>query len=203
MTRVIDLSPTEEELLALLSPKTRTRIRRNQREAAISFKTSIQPQDIQIFTNMLDSVAERSGANFFPKNYFEKQAQCLMPSGFLHLELAYHGEQPLGAAVIHDYGQTAYYTYAASLPEARTKDVSELLLWQAMLNAKARGKTSFDLFGIAPPDADPSHPWFGFSSFKEKFGGQVVEYAGTWDVPMSYKYRLYRFTRRLKSFAKH
>ncbi len=199
MTRVVDLSPSAEELLISLSPKTRTRIRRNQREATIDFKTSTEPADIQLFTAMLDSVARRSGANFFPKNYFEKQAECLMPAGFMYLELAYCDGQPLGAAVIHDYGEFAYYTYAASLPEARNKDVSELLLWHAMLNAKNRGRHYFDLFGIAPADASPSHPWYGFSSFKEKFGGQVVEYVGTWDVPISSKYRLYRLARGLKS----
>jgi lipid II:glycine glycyltransferase (peptidoglycan interpeptide bridge formation enzyme) len=41
---------------------------------------------------------------------------------------------------------------------------------------KARGCATYDLLGIAPPDAPPDHPWQGISAFKEKFGGEVVMY---------------------------
>lgn len=198
-TRIINLLPPVDDLLASLSQTTRNRIRKNGREATIGFRTSVQPSDISIFTSMLDNVAERQRVSFFPKNYFEDQAGCLMPRQAMRLELAYQADLPLGAAIIHDWGDTAYYTYAASLPEARNKDVSGLLLWQAILNAKDRGIKAFDLFGIAPPNADSSHPWYGFSSFKEKFGGEVVEYAGTWDLSLSYRYRLYRSVRDIRT----
>lgn len=198
-TRVIDLSPRVEELLTSLSQTTRNRIRKNEREATVSFKTSDEPADITIFTTMLDNVAVRHGVSFFQKNYFEAQARYLMPRRAMQLELAYSSGRPLGSAIIHDWGETAYYTYAASLPEARDKDVSGLLLWRAILNAKERGIKTFDLFGVAPADADSNHPWYGFSTFKEKFGGQIVEYAGTWDLPLSRRYRLYRAARGLRA----
>jgi lipid II:glycine glycyltransferase (peptidoglycan interpeptide bridge formation enzyme) len=196
MTRVIDLKPPAEEILASISQSTRSLIRKNQRENFLRFKTSTNPGDMEIFVRMLDTVADRNQVRFFSQDYFEKQARLLMPKGLLHLEIAQGADKPLAAALIHDYGGMSTYTYAASLPEARQTSASALLLWQAILDAKQRGAQRMDLFGIAADDAPASHPWQGFSSFKKKFGGEIVNHAGTWDLPISGRYRLYRQARR-------
>jgi hypothetical protein len=50
---------------------------------------------------------------------------------------------------------------------------------------------TFDFWGIAPTD-DPDHERAGYNRFKRSFGGQVKEYAGTWDLPIhAVKYSLY------------
>lgn len=201
-TRILDLEPDADELLSTLSATTRTFIRKNQRENLVSFKTSTSPQDVPLFVEMLDSVANRKGIGFFSQNYFVKQAEILMPAGMMFLELAYDESQPVGGIIMHDFGQTTSYTYAASLPVARNKNVSALLLWQAMLNAKARGMQKLDLYGALPDDAPPNHPWYGFSSFKRKFGGRLVEHAGTWDIPLSGKYQAYNLAQTIRSLAK-
>ena len=141
---------------------------------------------------MLASVSKRNRVYFFPDEYFKKQAKLLMPAGVMHIELAFQDSKPIAASIIHDYGQLANYTYAASFPEARKTSASALLLWQALLNAKTRGIKKFDLHGLAPDNAPHTHPWYGFTSFKKKFGGQTVEHAGTWDIPLTSRYRLYR-----------
>lgn len=192
LTRILDLSPPADDLLAGISQSTRSIIRKNQRENSFTFKTSIDPKDMAIFIKMLHSVSGRKGVNFFSDDYFKVQAEQLMPEGMLFLELALYENKPLACLVMHDYGHYGSYTYAASLPEARDKSASALLLWQAMLNAKSRQIQKLDLYGIAPDDAHPSNPWYGFSSFKKKFGGQIVQRAGTWDVPLSSRYKLYR-----------
>jgi len=202
LTRVIDLTRPEEEILASLSQTTRNIIRRNRREKTLTFKTSRDPADVSLFTEMLDKVARRKGVGFFTADYYHKQAETLMPPGMLVLEIAYDNERPVGTTMIHDFGGLSSYTYAAALPEARDKNVSALLLWQAMVNAKDRGNTAIDLFGIAPDDAGPAHPWSGFSDFKKKFGGQVEERLGTWDIPLTGKYRLYRSALSAKRIIK-
>lgn len=202
LTRVVDLKPPPDDILATLSQTTRNLIRRNQRQKVITFKTSRDPADIRLFTAMLDTVAQRKGVGFYSADYYQKQAEILMPTGMMSLEIAYDDKRPVGTAIIHEYHQTATYTYAASDPAARDKNVSGLLLWQVMMNAKQRGNTQIDLYGIAPDEAPASHPWQGFSAFKKKFGGQVVEHAGTWDIPVSGRYRLYRMAVRAKKLAK-
>jgi lipid II:glycine glycyltransferase (peptidoglycan interpeptide bridge formation enzyme) len=197
LTRVIDLSPSDEELLASVSQSTRSLIRKNHREHFLTFQTSTQPADMSELAAMLGIVANRKGIGFFPAQYFIKQAEVLMPAKMLYLEQSYHDNKLVGLAVMHDYGPVSSYTFAATLPEAHKLSVSALLLWQALVNAKARGIKKADLWGIAPDDAPPSHPWYGFSTYKKKFGGQVVELAGTWDLPLTNKYRIYRAAQKV------
>lgn len=202
LTRVINLSQDQDMILASMSQTTRNIIRRNQREPSLTFRTSKDPSDTQLFNKMLDTVAKRKGVGFYDDDYYRKQAEILMPVDMLNLEIAVDHGNPVGTALIHDFAGTASYTYAASLPEARDKNVSALLLWQALVNAKARGNTRMDLYGIAPDEAGPDHPWSGFSSFKKKFGGEVVEHAGTWDIPISPRYDLYRAALRFKKLLR-
>jgi lipid II:glycine glycyltransferase (peptidoglycan interpeptide bridge formation enzyme) len=202
LTSVVSLTPSAESILASISQSTRSFIRKNQREKFLTFKTSTDPTDIKIFIEMLALVSKRNRVYFFPDEYFNKQAELLMPAGMMHLELAFHDKTPVAAAVLHDYGELTNYTYAASMPEARQTSASALLLWQAMLNAKARDMQKMDLHGLAPDDASASHPWYGFSSFKKKFGGQLVEHSGTWDVPLSPRYGLYRVAMRARRAAR-
>ena len=199
LTRILNLSAPAEEILAGVSQSTRSFIRKNQRERLLSFRTSTDTGDIKLFTDMLGHVTNRNKVFFFTYEYFQRQAEILMPAGMLRMEIALKDGQPVAAALFHDYGETSSYTYAASMPEARQTSASALLLWQALLNAKERGMKHLDLFGIAPDDASASHPWYGFSSFKKKFGGEIVAYAGTWDFPLSPKYHLYRAARRLRA----
>jgi lipid II:glycine glycyltransferase (peptidoglycan interpeptide bridge formation enzyme) len=204
LTRVVDLSPAPEKLLASISQSTRSLIRKNQREKQINFKTSTDPEDIAIFSKMLGQVTERKGVSFFNDGYFKKQARKLMPAGMMYLELAFEHDKPVASAIFHDYGDTSSYTYAGTLPEARKTSASALLLWQAMQNAKHRGMKKMDLYGIAPDDAPDNHPWAGFSSFKKKFGGEIIQHAGTWDIPLTGRYWLNRSAKNFrKLFRRH
>jgi lipid II:glycine glycyltransferase (peptidoglycan interpeptide bridge formation enzyme) len=58
--------------------------------------------------------------------------------------------------------------------------------------ARERGVRVHDLWGIAPPDAGPAHPWHGVGLFKKGFGGREVVWAGSWDLvvdPTLYRLR--------------
>ena len=53
-----------------------------------------------------------------------------------------------------------------------------------MKRAKARGCTSYDLWG-APDEFNESDSMWGVYRFKEGLGGQVVRTLGAWDFPAS------------------
>lgn len=197
-TRLIDLSGPPEQIFAGVSATNRSLIRRNDENQEITFATSTNPADVGLFNEMIKIVESRNKVHFYSADYYAKQAEILMPAGAMYLEFAYLAGKAVGSIVIHQLEGLASYTYAASLPEARDKNVSALLAWQAIKNAKARGASQFDLFGVAPSNAAPNHPWQGFSAFKAKFGGQVIEFAGTWDLPISPRYNLYRLAKKLK-----
>lgn len=77
--------------------------------------------------------------------------------------------------VIHN--SAAFYYYGASDYRHRALMAPYLLQWEAMQLARTRGARFYDLLGVAPPEAGPGeHPWEAMSTFKAKFGGQVVTY---------------------------
>ena len=72
------------------------------------------------------------------------------------------------------------------------------LLSHAIFTAKEDGLKTLDFWGIAPEDADASHPWYGFTEFKKSFGGYEKIYAGTFDYLInSRKYHLYSLLRKI------
>ena len=81
----------------------------------------------------------------------------------------------------------AIYHHAASDLSYKNIPANYLLLWEAILEAKRRGKTYFNLFGIAPENTK-NHPWNGFTLFKTGFGGERVEYIHAMDLPLNILY---------------
>lgn len=76
---------------------------------------------------------------------------------------------------------TAYYHHAASTLEGQREEAPYAVLWRAILESKRRGMEKLDLEGIF----DSRHPyafkkWINFSTFKLKWGGQVIEYPGAY-----------------------
>ena len=61
---------------------------------------------------------------------------------------------------------------------------SNAVQWQMIRDALAAGAHVYDLRGItATLDADDSH--VGLIQFKVGTGGEAVEYAGEWDLPLN------------------
>ena len=52
------------------------------------------------------------------------------------------------------------------------------------------------MFGVAPKD-EKNHKWAGFSKFKRSFGGTEITYNGTYEKPLSKKYKLLQLARKI------
>lgn len=57
-----------------------------------------------------------------------------------------------------------------------------LLMWESIKFGKSMGLKNFDMWGSLGPDAKEGDQGFGFHRFKQGFGGQLVQYAGTYDL---------------------
>ncbi len=80
-------------------------------------------------------------------------------------------------------GRTAVYKDGGSRPSRAIAGGAALLLWRAMQDARADGKTAFDLCGTPKPEHmdDPEHWYYGVGQFKKKFG-PVVSYLPSFDI---------------------
>ncbi|HMQ96419.1 MAG TPA: peptidoglycan bridge formation glycyltransferase FemA/FemB family protein [Candidatus Saccharibacteria bacterium] len=198
-TNTIDLSPESDQLIANMSSSIRN-IYRNYHKKLVNIHQSNDPQDIDIFLKLIHQVSERTGLRPHSDEYFRAQAKSLMPTGAATLWYATVDTLPIASALFYDSVDTRYNAHAAasSLPEHRKLKAATALLAEAILDAKARGLTVFDMYGVAPIDAPSDHAWAGFSEFKRSFGGSDVHFAGSWDLPMQkLRYQAYRAYQKL------
>ncbi len=191
-TWVLDLTQSETKIFADME-KEKGRLWRNCYKKGITIRQTKNPAEIDILTRLLKQVGNQN--HFIPQKQTHLQNQ--MCAGFATLYIAELNGSPIAAALVYDYNGVRYYAHAAADYEHRKLAAGSILLVQMIVDAKRAGMQSFDFWGITTSD-NPNHPWYGFTQFKKSFGGQQVDYAGTWDLPtQSLRYFLYTIVRKL------
>ena len=197
-TWVLDLTPDETVLRKGLSAGHRSAINAASRRG-LTIRSSTDPADIDVFLRLQRTTAAAGRYRGQSELYHRIVAATLMPERAAALYVAEAEGEAVAAAVCFDFDATRYYAHAVSHPEiGRRLQAAAPLVWQMILDARARGARRFDFWGITP-GGTPGHPWDGFSQFKRSFGGQAVERAGTWDLGVRpLRHRLYRVIARLR-----
>lgn len=197
-TRIVDLSQSTEDLRHELSSGHRNSINGVARRG-LQINQSTDYGDFEQFLRMLDDTAKNSKVRFFDQKYYESIWKTLIMSNHASFYIAKTATEPIAAAIFYDWGHTRYYAHAAAYQRLnRQLGASAPLVWQAMIDAKTAGAKLFDLWGVAPEGAS-NHPWAGITTFKNSFGGEIVSYIGTWDIPINKpKYNLYSLYRKLR-----
>lgn len=183
-TIVVDLSPNIDEIISRMS-QTNRNIYRNYNKKGVIIHSSTDPNDINIFLNLIKKVATRTGMKPHSDGYFTTQAKVLFPIGSAKLFYATLDDTPISASIIYDYETTRYYAHAGSDSDYRKLNSGNALVAEMIVDAKRKGLKNFDLYGVAPDNSPTKHPWAGFTNFKRGFGGGEVSFAGSWDFPIS------------------
>lgn len=200
-TQLIDLSQDEDAIIAQMSQNTRN-LYRNHHKKGIAIHKSHNPEDIEILLTFLRQVAQRNRITPHSDAYFKAQAKALLPNKAATLFYATLGDTPIAASLMYDSDDTRTYAHAAADDTYRKYSAGTALLAYAIIDAKHAGKTTFDLYGIAPEN-EPNHPWAGFTKFKKSFGGKSVAYPGAWDKPLKpLRYHIYRCYQSLRRALK-
>lgn len=191
-TWVLDLTQPQDVLLKSMR-KSNVQYWQSSAKKGLKVRTSQDPTEISILSSLLKAIGEKD--NFTPQD--ESHLKHQLEAGFATLYIAEFENQPIAAALVYDYDDTRFYAHAATSSEQRKLAAGTVLLVQMILDAKNSGKSTFDFWGITLSE-DPSHPWYGFSKYKQSFGGSAVTYSGTWDYPLnSLSYKFYQIVRRL------
>lgn len=197
-TWVLDLQPDIDTLRSGLEKGHRWRINAAGRKG-VTIAESHDSADVETFLALLQDTTER--AHFRPQRdeHYRTLMRVLGPSASARLYVARLHEQAVAASIVLDFGGTRYYLHSAADQEVnRRVGAAVPLLWTMITDAKALGAHRFDFWGVAP-SSDPRHPWAGISAFKRGFGGELVERAGTWEIPLRrLRYRAYAMARRLR-----
>jgi|CXWL01.1.fsa_nt_gi lipid II:glycine glycyltransferase (peptidoglycan interpeptide bridge formation enzyme) len=170
-TRILDISESEEHILAQMHQKGRYNIKVAQKNAVI-VEQSI---DIHSFAKLSKETSARD--KFIAASGKQYESFLLhQPGSFLLLAYSTKNSKPIAGLLGVTYEHTGIYYYGASDHEQRALMAPYLLQWEAIKLCKNLGCTHYDLLGIAPINAPGNHPWLGISDFKAKFGGSVVTY---------------------------
>jgi len=193
-TIFIDLTKSEDEILAQMKQKGRYNIKVAQRHGVTIHQDNAQ---LDKFYKIQEETAKRDGFQINDKKYYEKMLEMLGPD-HAKLWIARHEGEVIAGLIATYYGDTALYYYGASSNESRNTMAPYLLQWEVMRDARAHGFTTYDLFGIAPEGAE-NHPWSGVTEFKKKFGGQYVEYHDAVEKVLSpFWYFIYKVYKKLR-----
>lgn len=181
-TVIIDLTPSEADLLAAMKSKWRYNIRLAGRKGV-----TIQPgtgSDLPQFFQMYAETAARDGFLIRPEAYYRQVWQHFLQTGQADLLLASVAGEPVAGLLLFYFGRTAWYLYGASTGQHRNLMPNHALQWAAIKQAKRRGCTRYDLWG-APDHFDESDRLWGVYRFKQGFCGQVLLGLGAYDFPVN------------------
>jgi len=191
-TFILDISLSFPELLARMHHKTRYNIRLAQRKGVVVEEDN-SSSALDVFLRLLfEETTKRQGFYLHNPAYFRQLWRFLFPAKIAHLLLAKYKEEVLAAWIVFVWKDTIYYPYGASSSRHRELMASNLLCWETIRLGKKLGCRYFDMWGCLPPDASLTHPWYGFHRFKIGYGGDLVEFVGSWDLVLNWPfYRLY------------
>ena len=192
-TVVLDLSPTEEELLDRMSAKSKkgktTRYNIN-----LANRNGVEVRECEDFEWAFDTLfgwmedleeAKAGFTNRRPRNYLRDMMRTMRDAGQGHFFFAFHEGTPLSGAFVFTFGEKLWFMHGASGREKRKLQGNYLLQWEVMRWAKRGGITNCDFVGAPKPeDRTEDDPYYGVYRFKLGFGGDVVEYQGCLDLPV-------------------
>jgi len=190
-TLLIDLGPSEEELLARMKQKTRYNIRLAQKKG-VTLRVGNQ-EDFGMLYKMYAETSVRDGFVIRDEGYYRTVWKLFMDSNGPTCEplIAEVDGEPVAAIFVFYFAERAYYVYGMSRNAHREKMPTYLLQWEAMKRARVKGCKVYDLWG-APDMFDESDSMWGVYRFKEGLGGKVVRTLGAWDyAPNPFWYKLY------------
>lgn len=201
-TIVVDLSGSEDELLARMKQKTRYNIRLAQKKDV----TVRESNDLDEFQRLMRTTGVRDDFGVHSIEYYQRAYQLFSASGKAALLQAEFDGKALAALMVFAAGGRAWYLYGASSDEERNRMPAYLLQWEAMRWAVAKGCRSYDLWGVPDEDEEQLESQFeersdnlwGVYRFKRGFGGSLMRSATAWDkVYQPILYRAYqRFSRQ-------
>lgn len=183
-TTILDLTKSEDTLLEGMRRQTRYEVKRAAKQGiVVSWSNSASALDE--FFSVQTETAQRQG--FVPPSKAFLDAQREAFGDALRIYRAEKDGVLINLALVVFYEEEADYHEAASTLESRAYAGAYALQWQAIRDAKAKGMSRYNFWGIAY-SSDPNHRYAGVTTFKRGFGGDDVTYIPAHDIVLSPRY---------------
>lgn len=177
---LVDLTKSEEQLLASMHQKTRYNIGIAQKKG-VQVYDSTKDTDFEIYLKLYFETTKRQKYFGHTPHYHKLVWETLKSAKMARVLIAKYEGKPLVCWMLLNFGDTLYYPYGGSSVENREVMASNLIAWEAIKLGKKMGLKVFDMWGALGPSANERDPWYGFHRFKAGYGPAHVEYIGTYD----------------------
>ncbi len=192
---VLDLTPTEDALLAAMKEKWRYNLRLAERKG-VTVRLAGTVEDVEAWYALLRTTGERDHFGIHTMDYYLKAWHIFAPGQQANLFLAEYDGRLLAGIFVAMLARQAMYLYGASSNEHRNLMPNYLLQWKAISWAKRQGAVQYDFWGI-PETESADEAMAGVYRFKSGWGGKTVRFVGCYEH--TYRPLTMRLARKFKS----
>ncbi len=178
VTLVLDLTRTDEELLAAVSKTTRKQIRRAER-AGLTYR-EVVGAELDACLAIYHEVAARAGFPVHVDAYYRSVKEHLGEHS--PVLAAFRDDEPVAFLWFAVSDRTAFELYGGATDSGQEVHANFGLKWAAITAMRARGVAEYDMNGLLND---------GISQFKRSFAEHEDVLVGPLDVPFSPTYQLW------------
>lgn len=195
---ILDLNKSEEEILAGASQGFRRKLRKAEK---LDIEVTAKDTDevIKDFCKLEKLHSERQHYVAFSGDFLTKQFEAFRKNGEVLIYTAKKDGEILAQNFMIFYGPEASYHYGVSSELGTKYSAAPLLHLAAMNEARKRGCTRYNLWGIVGRE-ETSHRFYGVSEFKRSFGCDELKYTPAHDMVL--KPLLYKATKLIETARK-
>ncbi len=209
----VNITPSEEELLAQMKSKTRYNIRLAEKREVRVFETR-EEKHVATFLDLITATSGRKGITAHPRRYYEQFFQTL-PATMCRLFVAEYQGAVIAANLVLFYGETVTYLHGGTADVHRDVMAPYLLQWEQMKTAKKEGFRFYDFGGVKTissqqptvnkkQQSENRSDWSGISKFKTGFSPDTPPsvFPGSYDIVLERRsYFLYALLSTLMRFV--
>lgn len=196
-TWVLDLMAEEDILLKNMRKSTRYELRQIEKND-IRVTIGNSKKDLEHFWELHEKTAARQ--KFVPFSRKSTELELKIWGDNCQIFTAWHKKTLLASSVILFDDHAGYYHQGASIPHKLPG--AHATLWAAIREAKKRGCTTFNFWGVSPSEKK-EHPWAGLSRFKRGFGGEEQKFLWAQDFAITPKYWLNWSIEKIRRYRRH
>lgn len=188
-TMLIDLSRSEQELLAAMKQKTRYNLRLAERKG-VTVRRGTQA-DFPLLYQMYAETSVRDGFVIRSEEYYRAVWERFFAADMMIPLIAEVEGTAVAGLMLFVFGKQSWYLYGMSRDLYREHMPNYLLQWEAIKVSKKRGCEIYDLWG-APDEFTERDSMWGVYRFKVGLGAYEARRIGAWDLPLKpLTYKLY------------
>lgn len=178
-TNRVDLTRSEDEIMAAMKGQYRKNIRRAVKHGCEVNDFGSGDEPLRRFYEFMADLYGRTKYVMYGLEYFKRVWSILSVKGMARIYIISTDGRDVGASFSAFDEEIAYDLYGGISKKGRDLKAGYLNKWYVIKSSKEMGKRYFDHWGMAPKvgdDYDRRSSMFHISQFKKGFGGDDLQY---------------------------